>query len=1116
MHRHLVALACLVFASACAPKKPDSIGTHLVIHGVVYDAGTNDFAPGVQVTLQSLDAFPSVATSDAGYFRFEKVKQLDAQILQLVKPGYESVTVTIDTAKLVGSTQTGTGGTVDANPNGACLVSGAATCQLTFDPAQPDAYALVVKMARLVSLPVAGYVYAGGRPGASATVRLLSSLVPPTVAYETTTDASGHFLFQSVKAAVYTLAVNPLDTNADGIYEYQYFLWNDLAISGETVNLSNLVIRLLDAQKQILAGSFAVSGGSGTSPAGTYPLTVSTALAATALQLDPTSFSLHFGAEVNPSLTQFELVAIDQNGASAVLAAPLTWTKNVIATFTPAAPLVAFPTAAQGYELRIKSLFWADGSAAIAPSPGAWGKITFTVQSLPQPLASPRPDWFVAGTLSADGIRGGTSALVTAGAVRVVDASGDLLTTWSPAQGLTLQWPPVAGAARYRVYARNTSTAGGGLAPRHDWQLLGTYQPAFDPTLNAPVVIRGVGASPVAAPNVASIWDPVTFGFQGLPWLFGNGVELAVTALDALGFESTIDTTKLLSTREDAFGGILTAAAVRAAGADPQPFTEAAERGSDLSKSFRFTFNEPMNGASVPVLTPLTSRLTVNALSAIGWANGAASTTPVNTGTDLYVKASLTIPGTCTEVMETRAVGDLTVRVRDSARLAAGGKALLLGGTANLIQEVMVSGGTGGLVTLSQGLRTTVAPPATLCALSGAGAQAQTGTPTLLVSPTSPTLRLGGAPVTFNATSGGAAISANWSIIGGLPGDDVGSLSSATGSSVTYAPPVRTPGAAIWIVTTLGTNRAVQTFQFLAFAAGALPALNIGPQGGQVEAGSGAITLRAAQSGAPVAVTWTPLAAGQGTFGTPSGTFGEVITWTPPATAVGNVTLSATAGAATATAILYVGGAGAYTSPGAVTVSSAAAFRVGQQVAYYEPAAGTVPGILDLRTVVYLDTVTGTLGFSVAPSPGHTTASVIFPLDGVTGEYALRAPTTVAPASDTAPGTNVSIGLNVSTDAVVGDSVLLDGDGDLTTTTDQALVKVVAVRYPPSASWQELVLDQVPASVGTLRRGTSVIRLLGDAFSVSGVANTAPVAAGASARPLDRHGARFAADGSIF
>jgi hypothetical protein len=175
-----------------------------------------------------------------------------------------------------------------------------------------------------------------------------------------------------------------------------------------------------------------------------------------------------------------------------------------------------------------------------------------------------------------------------------------------------------------------------------------------------------------------------------------------------------------------------------------------------------------------------------------------------------------------------------------------------------------------------------------------------------------------------------------------------------------------------------------------------------------------------------------------------------------------------------------------------------------------------VPGILDLRTVVYLDTVTGTLGFSVAPSPGHTTASVIFPLDGVTGEYALRAPTTVAPASDTAPGTNVSIGLNVSTDAVVGDSVLLDGDGDLTTTTDQALVKVVAVRYPPSASWQELVLDQVPASVGTLRRGTSVIRLLGDAFSVSGVANTAPVAAGASARPLDRHGARFAADGSIF
>jgi hypothetical protein len=166
--------------------------------------------------------------------------------------------------------------------------------------------------------------------------------------------------------------------------------------------------------------------------------------------------------------------------------------------------------------------------------------------------------------------------------------------------------------------------------------------------------------------------------------------------------------------------------------------------------------------------------------------------------------------------------------------------------------------------------------------------------------------------------------------------------------------------------------------------------------------------------------------------------------------------------------------------------------------------------------VSYIDTVTGTLEFSVAPSPGHTTASVVFPLDGVTGEYVLRAPTTALLSADVAPGTNVSVGIGSFTDAVVGDSVLLDSDGDLTTTTDQALVKVVAVRNPPTVSFLEVVLDQVPASVGTLRRGTSVVRFLGDAFTLSGVANTAPVVAGAAARPLDRHGARFAADGSIF
>jgi hypothetical protein len=1117
MNRPLLALTCLLVATACAPKKPDALGTHLVIHGVVYDAGTDEVASGVQVTLGSLDAFPSVTTSASGYFRFERVKQLDAQILQFAGAGYETVTVTIDTAKLVGSTltATGTGGSVITNANGACLVSGAATCQLTFDPAQPDAYAVVVKMARLVSLPVAGYVYAGSRPGATATVRLLSSTDPAIVAYETTTDGSGHFLFQSVKAASYTLAVNPLDTNADGIYEFQYFLWSDLAISSQTVNLSNLVIRLLDAQKQILAGSFEVTGGAG-STAGTYPLTASTSLAATALQQDTTILSLHFGAEVNTALTQFELVAIDQNGASAVVSAPVTWTKNVIATFTPAAPLSAYPTQASGYELRITSLYWADGTAAIAPAPGVWGKITFTIQSLPQPLVSPKPDWFVAGVHSADGGRAGLNAMVTASSVRVVDAAGDLLTTWTASQGLTLQWSPVVGAARYRVHARNTSTSGGGLAPRHDWQLLGTYQPAFDPNLAGPVVVSGIGALPLISPGVAALWDPVTFGYQGMPWLFGNGVELAITALDALGFESTIDTTKLLVTREESFGGILTAAAIRAAGADPQPFTEVAERGVDLSKTFRLTFNEPMDASSTPALTSLSTRVTVNSVTASGWANGAASTIPINSGTDLYAKVALTIPGTCTEVLENRSIGDLTVRVRDNARFTTTGKALFLSGAAAPLQEATVSAAAGGLVTVSQGLRTDLVLPSVLCALSGAGAPAQTGQPTLLVTPTQPTVRVGGAAVTFRALSAGTAVSAAWSIIGGLPGDDVGTLSAATGSSVSYTPPTRAPGAAIWVVATLGSNRAVMDYVGLTVLAGALPALHIGPQAGWVEAGSGAMTLRAAQLGTPVAVTWTPLAAGQGTLGTPSGTSGEVITWSPPATAVGAVTLTATAGLNTATATFFVVASGSLTSSGAVTVESTEAFYPGQQVAYYEPVLGTAPGLLDVRTVASLDSVTGTLFFTVAPSAGHTSASLVFPLDGVTGEYVLRSPADAVLSSDVAAGSGATIYMDNATTAVVGDSVLLDADGDLVTTSDQAIAKVVSVRLSPTTALMEVVLDQIPASVGTLRHGTSVVRFLGDAFTLSGVANTAPVAVGGTARPLDRHGARFAANGAIF
>jgi hypothetical protein len=190
-----------------------------------------------------------------------------------------------------------------------------------------------------------------------------------------------------------------------------------------------------------------------------------------------------------------------------------------------------------------------------------------------------------------------------------------------------------------------------------------------------------------------------------------------------------------------------------------------------------------------------------------------------------------------------------------------------------------------------------------------------------------------------------------------------------------------------------------------------------------------------------------------------------------------------------------------------VTVTDASPYFVGEQVVVYEPAGGAGP-IHDLRTVDGVDSVTGELVLSDSLSPGHGTESVVVPLNGLGGEVALRPSVLLALQRDAVGGPDTELVSALPENVMVGDTVLVDADGRLETTPDQAQATVKQVRFAPAAgSPHALVLD-LPASL-MLFHGRAAVIGMGDSFLVGGTRDTTA----AAATPLDPHGDQFSPDG---
>lgn len=194
-----------------------------------------------------------------------------------------------------------------------------------------------------------------------------------------------------------------------------------------------------------------------------------------------------------------------------------------------------------------------------------------------------------------------------------------------------------------------------------------------------------------------------------------------------------------------------------------------------------------------------------------------------------------------------------------------------------------------------------------------------------------------------------------------------------------------------------------------------------------------------------------------------------------------------------------------------LTVSDATPFFTGEKVAVHQPPVPPLAAVHDVRTVAGVDTVAGILVLSELLSAGHQAGAWVVPLNGLGGEVALRPSAPLVLQRDATGGQDAELFLSGPTSAMVGDLVLVDADGLVQTTTDQAQAAVKQVRFAPDGAGPfSVVLDLPPAM--TLLHGRAVAIGMGDSFAVGGTQDTSA----AVPTPLDPHGDQFSPDGRFY
>jgi hypothetical protein len=625
---------------ACYPDNAHKLGHNLTVHGVVTDLGTGQPLAGVKVTLLSNDNYAPLTTGANGYFQFDDVLQVDNLLVQYQLAGYLTFTLTVNPTLLADGGFSLDGGSF-AGFNSA------------------DGFDASTALSQVLLQPVSGVVYAGATLAGGAQLALTTLTGTPV--YQTTAGTDGAFTFPAVRSGSYLLVVMPWDRDGDMLADTQYFSQGLSVTPNTSSELTHLAINLGDVQKTVVAGSFVSLNHP-------YPITIAQLQAGVSgiLQATGGSIFLTFGAEVDPSLTSFQLVQYEAGGTRFSQPIPLsvTWSHGVTVQLTPGTSLQASDATNVGYQLRIVSLRFADGTAGITAAPNTYGTINFSVQSLPIALANPTPALYLGNQLTAT--QAATKAVFDANTVWLLDAKNDFVfdtipnANWSAANPMQLQWPGVPGAVAYHLYMRNTTSPGNSGVGTLDWiEQPNVVIQATDPNQTGTIVATfvspwslGLGSSPGVG-----------------PWAFGNHIQFAVATQDALGFIAPIDSSKLLDTA-DTFGGLLNSATF-----DPAstfPFAATTELGDTFTKTLRLTFSEPMLTANTPTVTSSNARVTVKKVLASAFANGGNPGAALTSATTAFLSLQLGEPGTCTELTVARTATDSIIVLRDASYFAQG------------------------------------------------------------------------------------------------------------------------------------------------------------------------------------------------------------------------------------------------------------------------------------------------------------------------------------------------------------------------------------------------------------------------------------------------------------
>lgn len=697
-----------------------------VIHGVVTDKASGAVLSGVEVTLLAEKSL-TATTPESGYFAFRELAAAHQALLQFKKEGYEPLLWRVDLTEVLAGLPREPAATPDGGEGEATRLEG---------PVLVDAS---VALQRLVEeagprhvLEVGGWIYGGGQPARGATVVLWDHDAEEYV-HEGRSDDSGRYRLRDVVPGHYSLRVWPHDRDGNGVAEFRLFSLDLGRIDQvDARNLTNITVHLSDAAPELQAASFvALSTRSVSRPTG-YPLTAADLTAGVSGVL-PTAgrrFFLHWGSEVDTASAVFELRHRDEAGrVGAVLGSTVTWQSNhVVAEINSTQDLVSDGQLETGYVLQISSLRFKDGTVLFAPGV-AVGRFSFDVWKRPQPPENPTPALHLANR-SLPGRAAAQVAFDAAGAW-LLDESGDFLRGYSPADhwtngtGLQLTWPHVPGAASYRLYARNTRNPAGAPEQRQWRPVEATFSSSWNLDGQTTIYASGVMQGDFGA------FGPAGTGF---PWLFGNGVELAVVSVQADGFEAPIDPAKAL-TFADTTAPMIVAVNGDYDGAGPLARTP--EAGASFRRNFLVEFSEPMNTAAEPVLTLRSGMLTLEGVERVAWAP-LNPDTPSTLSDRVAFTARLRTRGACTPLTQdrigsTEKPGDRVLLVSDASLFSAGPdhRVIFVTGGGSYVGEARnissVHPATGQVV-LAAGLDLSVSAGTLACLATAAGTAVQVAT----------------------------------------------------------------------------------------------------------------------------------------------------------------------------------------------------------------------------------------------------------------------------------------------------------------------------------------------------------------------------------------------------